>query len=184
MAYARRVLSELLKRKDLIGDALERLAAGGSDADFIKPSGLFVNEFTLYMDPGRRFSVRGYFHPPRSRTAIHDHNAWGVSGTPAGALEIVKYRIQHPETKSGERLMETERRLLSPGAIDTTLPLDRGIHTTGTPDEQVNLMISVYGSPVRRLHINVYEPESGRILRRYPRKIALRKLVHQVLASL
>ena len=182
MHHARHVLPRLLERKDLIANFLKGLA-NGSSHPALTQTNLFENEILLYMDPGRRFSVRLYFHPPRSYTAIHDHSSWGVSGTPAGTLGIIKYRIHTPDADKDIRLSETERRLLPPGETDTTLPLNEGIHCTGSPDDGVNVMISIYGSPVRRLYVNEYDMETGRVIRRYPAKLARKKLARQALES-
>ena len=59
------------------------MARGRSWPD-LRAAGLFAHEVLLYLDPGRRFSLRLYFHPAGEHTVIHDHTSWGVSGTPDG----------------------------------------------------------------------------------------------------
>jgi predicted metal-dependent enzyme (double-stranded beta helix superfamily) len=48
---------------------------------------LFDNEFILYRDPARLFSLRLYIFGAGERTCVHDHTSWGVSASAFGKLE-------------------------------------------------------------------------------------------------
>jgi predicted metal-dependent enzyme (double-stranded beta helix superfamily) len=183
MAYFQRRLPELLMDRSALRPVLENMAVGRPWPNLRDP-GLFANEILLYLDPGRRFSLRAYFHPPEEHTIIHDHTAWGVSGTPFGRLSIIAYNLAESKRPNRVRLEKTRCALLSPGEVDLTLPGDPGLHQTGNPDHATNIMISVYGRPGRRLYINTYLSVSGPLHRLYPPKILRRMLARQVMERL
>lgn len=176
--YFRQVLPDLLLDRACAGRILETMVRGGSWPD-LRAAGLFDQEVLLYLDPGRRFSLRLYFHPAGKYTAIHDHTSWGVSGTPAGRLSIISYDL----AEKGEGLKVRRRVVLDPGQIEITRPLDDGIHRTGSPDERPNTMISIYGPPGRRLYLRVFDADSGRFEKRFPARILRRMLARQALAA-
>ena len=146
---------------------------------------LFANELVLYRDPGRLFSLRLYIFGPGEHTALHDHTSWGVSGSAHGRLEVVRYRRQD-DGADPERAQLTvvEARILQPGEIETTLPLDEGIHRTGSPDDGVTLMVSVYGTPLRRLFIQRFNLETGRVQRIFSPRVQKRMLAEQALKAM
>ena len=70
---------------------------------------------------------------------------------------------------------------MQPGELELTRPLKDGIHQTGNPGEGVTIMISVYGSPIRRLFINRFDAEHNKVDRLYPPRIKKRMLAAQAL---
>ena len=179
MNYMRDRLPELLLDRPMVQGVLERIAAGDPAC---KPSGggLFENEILLYLDPRRLFSIRIFFHEAGGYTPIHDHSSWGLSGTPFGTLGVVGYRRVDKEGDENRAKLEKTRELfLPPGRLDAVHPLDEGIHQTGSPDERMNVMISAYGPPIRRLFIRSFAAESGRIRRHFPPKILHRRLAKE-----
>ncbi len=142
---------------------------------------MFANEIALYLEPRRRFSLRLYLYDNEEHSPIHDHSAWGLIGSPLNALEVIRYR--RVDNGSGHaRLEEHARITLSPGASTFTLPLDRGIHATGSPGASPTAMVAVYGKPLRRLHINEFDPITHKVRRRYaPRRH--NQQVAQILAA-
>ena len=180
--YMRDRLPELLLDRPMVDAVVERIAAGDPA---LRPSqgGLFENEMLLYLDPRRLFSIRIYFHEAGQYTPIHDHSAWGISGTPFGALGVIGYRRTDDGTEAARaRLEKTRERALAPGELDVVHPLDNGIHQTGSPGEKINVMISAYGAPVRRLYIRSFDPESGRITKHFPPKIRRKHLAREAAA--
>jgi predicted metal-dependent enzyme (double-stranded beta helix superfamily) len=145
----------------------------------LRDQGIFVHEVLLYLDPGRRFSLRLYLHPPGSHTDIHDHSSWGISGCPAGRLSVIRYKVDRRLADDRAVLTQRDPVILSPGEVTVTRAGERGVHQTGSPDANPNVMISVYGRPGRRLYINTYDAQTGRITQRYPPKILRRKLAQQ-----
>ncbi|CAB5108399.1 hypothetical protein D3OALGA1CA_1873 [Olavius algarvensis associated proteobacterium Delta 3] len=174
--YMRGQLPELLLNRPVVGAILNHIAKGDPVLNMGR-CGIFENEILIYLDPQRLFSVRVYFHLPGEFTPIHDHSAWGFNGTPQGALDIVRYRREDdgadPRRAS---LKKTEQVVLTPGEVGIVHRLDAGIHRTGNTTDRINAMISVYGSPIRRLYIRTFDPGSGRIEKRFPPKIQKRQL--------
>jgi hypothetical protein len=62
-----------------------------------------------------------------------------------------------------------------------TRPLNEGIHQTGNPGPDITLMISIYGSPLRRLFINRFDFEHSRVYKLYPPRIKKKLLAAQAL---
>lgn len=183
MAFFKAALPELLRDHNALRPVVENMARGRR---WPSPSsnGLFNNEVLLYLDASRRFSVRLYFHPARSHSPIHDHSGWGVSGVPFGRLSVVRYELDGKIKGGSAILREKNRRIFQPGEVETTEPWEAGIHKTGTPDDAMNMMVSVYGRPGRRLFINVFDIERGKVEQRYPNKIQRRRHARDALQAL
>lgn len=124
VAYFQQQLPVLLLDHATVRPVLENMARGKPWPD-LRESGLFANEVLLYLDPGRRFSLRIYFHPPREHTIIHDHTAWGVIGTPFGRLSVIGYSLDDRGRPGDARLGLTRRLVLEPGEVDLTLEGNR-----------------------------------------------------------
>ena len=184
MNYFRRELPNLLAERSLL-EAIFKSMVSGSDFPDLRQPTLFENELVLYQDPSRIFSLRLYFYGAGERTSVHDHTSWGVSGSAFGQLEVVRYRREDDGSDSHQaRLTLSERFVLRPGETETTLPFDQGIHRTGNPSDGITLMLSVYGSPLRRLYIQRFDLESGRIQRMFPPRLRKKMLVEQALKEM
>lgn len=184
MEFFRRELPALLSA----GALFERLFTGivkGDPYPDLRQETMFANELVLYRDPGRMFSLRLYIFGPGEFTPLHDHTSWGVSGAAHGQLEVARYRragdVSDPDHAE---LILCDRRLLRPGETETTLPFDEGIHRTGNPADGVTLMVSVYGSPLRRLYIQRFNLETGRVRRVFPPRIQKKMLAEQALQAM
>jgi len=182
MAYFQKQLPMLLLDRSTVRSIMASMAQGRPWPD-LRQSGLFANEVLLYLDSGRRFSVRVYFHPPRLHTEIHDHTSWGVSGTPLGCLSVIGYTYQGDILQGQVDLQRKYDKILSPGEVDLTRPWDDGIHQTGSADDALNVMISVYGRPGRRLYVNCFDARTGKVERTYPPRMLRRMLAREALAA-
>lgn len=180
MAYFQEHLPALLLDRQTVRAVLTQINQGKTWLN-LKKANLFSHEVRLYLDPSRRFSIRLYFHPPHTHTDIHDHTSWGVSGTPYGRLSVIRYDCEGDMAKGQVQLQRKEQKILQPGEVDLTHAWKPGIHQTGSVDDEVNVMISVYGAPGRRLYLNVFDGETGRVTRVYPRRMMLRRLAGDAL---
>jgi predicted metal-dependent enzyme (double-stranded beta helix superfamily) len=184
LEYFGAVLPDLLMQGSLFGDILAGICHGSGFPD-VRLGTLFDNEFVLFQDPGRAFSLRMFIFGPGEKTPIHDHSAWGVLGSAFGQLEVVKYRREDDGSEPEHaRLCVADCRVLAVGEIDTALPFDEGIHRTGSPAGGATLMVNIYGFPGRRLHIHCFDMESGRVQRLYPQRIRKRMLAELALAQM
>ncbi len=180
MAYFQEQLPTLLLDRPAVEPVLQNMVKGRPWPDLRDP-GLFVHEILLYLDPGRRFSLRLYLHPANDHTAIHDHTSWGISGCPAGRLSVIPYLLDGEIVDDHASLTRLEPIILAPGQVTVTRPWNRGIHQTGSPDDNPSVMISIYGRPGRRLYVNTFDDQTGRMTRRYPPKLLRRMLAKESL---
>jgi len=146
---------------------------------------MFTNEFILFINTKRLFSVRLYIYDPGQYTPIHDHNSWGVYGCVHNRIEVIRYRRQDDETIAGyARPEEIERPVLHPGQTASVLPLNDGIHKAGNPDGSTSVMLCVYGTPIRRLYVNQYDHLQNRVNKRYPPRLRKKMLASQALETM
>ena len=174
----------LLLNRPLFKIILTNIVRGGNYPD-ARQATLFSNEFILFINPRRLFSVRLYIYEPGQFTPVHDHNSWGVYGCVSTKIEVIRYRRADDETKPDyARLQEIERLILQPGETTSVLPLNDGIHRAGNPNNQTALMLSVYGTPIRRLYVNQYDILQNSLSKRYPPRLRKKLLATQALASM
>jgi predicted metal-dependent enzyme (double-stranded beta helix superfamily) len=177
-------LPKLLLNRSLFERLLEGISSGNSYPD-IRHTDAFDNEILLYLHPGRIFSIRFFLFGPGDFTPIHDHNSWGVTGTALNELTVIKYKREDDgSVENHARLHETERRNLVPGETELTLPLDEGIHQTGNETRDPVIMVSVYGSPIRRLYVRGFDLNKQQVYNMYAPRMKKKLLARQILDHL
>ena len=177
-------LPVLLLNTPLFVRILEHITRGGTYPE-LRQARMFDNEYLLFLNNNRRFSVRMFIFEPGEYTPIHDHNSWGVTGNVTGNLEVVKYaREDDGSLDEFARLRESNRCRLVPGDTEVTLPLNSGIHQTGNPTAETIIMISVYGTPIRRLYINHFNIANNRVKKMYPQRLKKKMIASQALQAL
>ncbi|MDY6880620.1 MAG: cysteine dioxygenase family protein [Desulfatiglans sp.] len=182
--YVLENLPDLLSDKSLFRSILRDVQDGAAYPD-IRRATMFDNEIMLYLDSQRQFSVRLYLWGPGKYTPIHDHSSWGVIGTVSESLEIVKYeRTDNGSEADSARIQEKERLTLRPGELDVALPLNKGIHKTGNPGKRGSITLHIYGKPIRRPYINLFDLMTGSVGRLYPPKTYKRMLASEALLGL
>ena len=123
-----------------------------------------------------------FLYGPGDYTPIHDHNSWGISGASLGELGVIRYaREDDGKVEGYARLTQTAQIQMQLGEIELTRPLNDGIHQTGNPGDGITIMISIYGSPIRRLFINRFDPEHDKVEKLYPPRIKKRMLATEAL---
>ncbi len=183
MVYFQEHLPQLLLDRDAVHAILDHMKNGKRWPD-LRHVGLFSHEVMLYLDPSRRFSIRLYFHPPNTHTDVHDHTGWGVSGTPFGRLSVIGYNCEGDIETGQVRIQREYQKIMMPGEVDLTHPWMGGIHQTGSVDDTLNVMISAYGRPGRRLYVHRIDPETGAAERIYPPRLLRRILAKEALKAL
>ena len=182
--FTRAEMPALLLNRRLFEKILTGIVNGKRYPD-IRQATMFLNEFILYINNQRLFSARLYIYEPEQYTPVHDHNSWGVYGCVSGSVEVVRYRRQDDETKNGyARLRETDRIMLLPGDTSVVRPLNGGIHQAGNPSTGACVMLSVYGTPIRRVYVNQYDPKRNRVNRLYPPRLRKKRLASQALETI
>ena len=182
--YIAKEMPTLLLNRRLFKKILTHIVKGQPYPD-TRQATMFSNEFILFINTNRLFSVRLYIYEPGQYTQIHDHNSWGVYGCVHNRIEVVRYRREDDETKPGyARLEEIERPLLQPGQTAPVLPLNDGIHKAGNPAGKTSVMLSVYGTPIRRLYVNQYDHLQNSVSKRYPPRLHKKMLAAQALETM
>ncbi|MGD8209426.1 MAG: cysteine dioxygenase family protein [Desulfobacterales bacterium] len=184
IAFVSAEMPALLLNRRLLKKIMTGIVKGKRYPD-IRQATMFSNEFILYINNQRLYSVRLYIYEPRQYTPVHDHNSWGVYGCVSKKVEVIRYRRQDDETRQGyARLHETDRIMLRPGDTSVVRPLNDGIHQAGNPFTDTCVMLSVYGTPIRRLYVNQYDPMRNRVSRRYPPRLRKKRLATQALKTM
>ena len=184
ISYIAKEMPGLLLNQRLFKKILTNIVKGQRYPD-ARQATMFANEFVLFINNKRLFSVRLYIYEPGQYTPVHDHNSWGVYGCVHNKIEVIRYRREDDETKPGyARLEEIERPVLHPGQTASVLPLNDGIHKAGNPDGQTSVMLSVYGTPIRRLYVNQYDHLQHRVSKLYPPRLRKKMLATQALDSM
>ena len=174
-------LPGFLRNRSLFEKLLTSIKAGNPYPD-LRQAQMIDDEILLYLNPKRLFSLRMFLYGPGDYTPIHDHNSWGVSGAAVGELGIIRYVREDDGVVDGfAQLLQAAPVYLQPGEIELTRPLNEGIHQTGNPVDGTTIMISVYGSPIRRLYINRFDYKANRVEKLYPPRIKKKMLAKQAL---
>ena len=177
-------LPELLVNPALFTDLVKRITKGEPYPD-IRHTDALENEILLYLNPKGIFSLRMFLFDPGDFTPVHDHSSWGVTGTALNELTVVKYHRDDDGSVEGyAQVHETGRLNLLPGETEITMPLNEGIHQTGNSTQDPMIMVSVYGSPIRRLYVNGFDSEKNQVFKMYAPRIKKKILARQVLKSI
>ena len=142
-------------RNQAVFEKLLRNMKNGSPYPDLRQAQMIDDEILLYLNPKRLFSLRMFLYGSGEYTPIHDHSSWGVSGAAVGELGVIRYVRE-----------------------------DEGIHQTGNPVDGTTIMISVYGSPIRRLYINRFDYKTNKVEKLYPPRIRKKMLATEALKQL
>ena len=179
--YFQNELPGFLLNQTLIEELLKNIKSGNPYPD-LRQAQIIDDEILLYLNPKRLFSLRMFLYGPGDYTPIHDHSSWGVSGAAAGELGVIRYVREDDGSVEGyAQLLQAAPLHLMPGEIELTRPLNEGIHQTGNPSDGVTMMVSIYGSPIRRPYINCFDYRTKKVERLYPPRIKKKMLATQAL---
>ncbi len=166
-----KTLPGLLLNRDLLARLLEGVIHRRGYPDVRRPT-VFDNEYILFAHPERLFSLRMYLWGPGEYLTAHDHNAWGVIGTATAGFHVINYNRLDDGAREGYAHLEAlEEQYLRAGDCVDTLPLNEGIHKTGNVTEQTLITLSVYGKPIVRDFLQLFDVERRAVTRLYtPRR--------------
>lgn len=138
--------------------ALERLVGHDDwlDDEFARPHPDHGQQFLLYCDPRRRFSVVSVVWGPGHGTPIHDHTVWGLVGVLRGA-EIEETFV----LRDGMPQLCAEARL-EPGEVVELSPSEGDIHRVSNAFvDRSSVSIHVYGADIGSTARHIYPPGGG-----------------------
>lgn len=177
-------LPGFLRNQALVEELLKNIKNGNPYPD-VRQAQIIDDEILLYLNPKRLFSLRMFLYGPGDYTPIHDHSSWGVSGAAVGELGVIRYERKDDGSIEGHaQLLQAAPVYLQRGEIELTRPLNEGIHQTGNPVDGTTVMVSVYGSPIRRLYINCFDYKANKVKRLYPPRIKKKMLAMEALKQL
>jgi predicted metal-dependent enzyme (double-stranded beta helix superfamily) len=179
--YFQNELPGFLLNQALVEELLKNIKSGNPYPD-LRQAQIIDDEILLYLNPKRLFSLRMFLYGPGDYTPIHDHSSWGVSGAVVGELGVIRYvREDDGSVEAYAQLLQAAPVYLQPGEIELTRPLNEGIHQTGNPVDGTTIMISIYGSPIRRPYINRFDYKTYKVEKLYPPRIRKKMLAIQAL---
>lgn len=177
------LLRELLSDVRWFGEVLEKLISDPAFSETQAPS-VFPNEITLHRSPDRSFSVLAYIWEPNTLCVIHDHSSWGLIGSLLHPMREVRYRrLDDGGVEGYAELEEISSREIKPGEINRVLPLDKGIHRTGSSTDRHAISLGVYGKSIRKGYILLFNPSERTVIRGYPPKLFRQVLAIRALKS-
>jgi len=181
MEFFQNALADFLRKQSVFEELLKKIIAGSPYPD-LRQAQMIDDEILLYLNPKRLFSLRMFLYGPGDYTPIHDHSSWGVSGAAVGELGVIRYVREDDGSVEGfAQLLQAAPVYLQPGEIELTHPLNEGIHQTGNPVDGITIMISVYGSPIRRTYINRFDYKTRKVEKLYPPRIRKKMLAVRAL---
>ena len=181
MEFFQTELPDFLRNQALFEKLLRNMKNGSPYPD-LRQGQMIDDEILLYLNPKRLFSLRMFLYGAGDYTPIHDHSSWGVSGAAVGELGVIRYvREDDGSVEAYAQLLQAAPVYLQPGEIELTQPLNEGIHQTGNPADGTTVMISVYGSPIRRSYINCFDYKASKVEKIYPPRIRKKMLAAQAL---
>lgn len=177
------LVKELLSDAQWFGEILQKLISDPAFLERQTPS-VFANEVTLYRSPDRLFSVLAYIWEPHTLSEIHDHSSWGIIGSLFNPVREVRYRrLDDGRLEGYAELEEVSSRVIKPGEVARVLPLDKGIHQTGSATDQFAISLGVYGKSIRKGYILLFNPSEKRAVRAYPPRLFKQVLAIRALKS-
>lgn len=126
------------------------------DEAFTEPDPGRYQQYLLYCDPQRRFSVVSFVWAPGQCTPIHDHTTWGAVGVLRGAEISESFELDAGAPVAGA----VER--LEPGDVTVVSPRLGDIHRVRNAfEDRASISIHVYGGDIGAIERHVYPPEGG-----------------------
>jgi predicted metal-dependent enzyme (double-stranded beta helix superfamily) len=172
----RQLLRVFLQDPLWFGEFLQKFIA---DPAFLsdQPASVFDNEIKLYRSPDKSLMLLAYIWDGPELCPIHDHGAWGLIGGLIGSLREIKYqRMDDKQVEGYAELEQISDTLIEPEEVGMVLPLDKGIHQTGSADDRLTITLHIYGRSIRQGYIYFFDPARKKVIRANQR-VPLRKVL-------
>ncbi|NSW81890.1 MAG: cysteine dioxygenase family protein [Syntrophothermus sp.] len=175
----RSMVGELVSSPGCLNETLTRLVL---DDDFLNSQwhAIDPNDIVLYRHPEKLFTVRAFIWEPGAFYPVHDHGSWGLVGAYINRIRERKYiRTDDGSNEKYADIEITADAVLDPG--QTTYVEFLGLHQMEAAEDKVTVTIHVYGKPMRKGYIQLFNLHNKRIHRVYapslfPRVLAIRTL--------
>jgi predicted metal-dependent enzyme (double-stranded beta helix superfamily) len=158
-------------RVDLLRPAFAALlAADGwlpdkyAQPDFSSGMGGGIGQYALYRAADGSLTLFSLVIPPKSRTPVHDHLAWGLVGIYRGAQRETIYRRMDDGRDEGRARLEIQQeQQLSAGEFYSLLPPKDDIHYVETISDVPSISIHLLANDTACVWRHKFEPEAERV---------------------
>ena len=151
--------SKCARMPDVIKEEFRSLLAQDDwlDEEFARPDPDRYQQYLLYCDARRRFSVVSFVWGPGQSTPIHDHGVWGMVGMLRGSEISENFDIRKGE------LVKVSEDLLTSGQIMSFTPDDGDIHRVRNAySDRTSVSIHVYGADIGSVERSVFSSDGQR----------------------
>jgi predicted metal-dependent enzyme (double-stranded beta helix superfamily) len=153
----RPAFAALLAADDWLPDAC-------SQPDLKSGMGGGIGQYALYRAEDGSLCLFSLVIPPKSRTPVHDHLAWGLVGIYRGQQDETIYRRLDSGGEVGKATLEVQQQQrLSAGEFYTLLPPQDDIHYVETVSDIPSISIHLLANDTACVWRHRFEPEQGRV---------------------
>ena len=164
-------VADAAARVELLRPAFARLlAAEGwlpdkyAQPDIKSGMGGGIGQYALYRAPDGSLCLFSLVVPPKSRTPVHDHLAWGLVGIYRGAQHETIYRRVDDGNEEGRARLEVQtEQQLSAGQFYSLLPPKDDIHFVETISDGPSVSIHLLANDTACVWRHRFEPEAERV---------------------
>jgi 3-mercaptopropionate dioxygenase len=166
-----RAIEDHRARVDRLRPAFSRLLAadGWLPDQYARPDehsgmGGGIGQYALYRADDGSLCLFSLVVPPRSRTPVHDHLAWGLVGLYRGQQDETIYRRLDDGRDEGRAVLEVKRRqTLNRGEFYTLLPPEDDIHYVETVSDTPSISIHLLANDTACVWRHRFEPDAGTV---------------------
>jgi predicted metal-dependent enzyme (double-stranded beta helix superfamily) len=123
-----------------------------------------IGQYALYRAADGSLTLFSLVIPPKSRTPVHDHLAWGLVGIYRGAQHETIYRRMDDGRDEGKARLEIQQeQQLSAGEFYALLPPKDDIHYVETISDTPSISIHLLANDTACVWRHKFEPEAERV---------------------
>lgn len=120
-----------------------------------------IGQYALYRAADGSLCLFSLVIPPRSRTPVHDHLAWGLVGIYRGEQDETIYRRMDGGEEEGKAVLAVQRRQrLGAGEFYSLLPPQDDIHYVETVSDVPSVSIHLLANDTACVWRHRFEPEA------------------------
>ena len=123
-----------------------------------------IGQYALYRAEDGSLCLFSLVIPPKSRTPVHDHLAWGLVGIYRGQQDETIYRRLDDGTEEGKAVLAVQQQQrLSAGEFYTLLPPQDDIHYVETVSDIPSISIHLLANDTACVWRHRYHPDEGTV---------------------
>jgi predicted metal-dependent enzyme (double-stranded beta helix superfamily) len=132
--------------------------------DFKSGMGGGIGQYALYRAEDGSLCLFSLVIPPKARTPVHDHLAWGLVGIYRGQQDETIYRRLDDGAEEGRATLEIQRQQrLAAGEFYTLLPPKDDIHYVETVSEMPSISIHLLANDTACVWRHRFQPDAGTV---------------------